>query len=258
MRMKMEEKKPLTLEEKQEIILDQLKDVDRFCRENHIKYSIAYGTLLGAIRHGGFIPWDDDADICMLREDYDRFAASYKSEKYHMLQFCHNHEDKEVFFNGYLKINDPTTYIANHQNVIKYGVALDIFPLDSVPEEKEERHKYNHTIRQLNNRLYHRHKKDPLSIVKSYTHSTDYWWRRLDDALHQKKYEDSPLVTQFFCADEDEVLLRKDLFDELIDISFCGYKFLGFKEYHKYLVESYGENYMTPKQWAQNFTIYRK
>ena len=94
----MEEKKPLTLEEKQEIILDQLKDVDRFCRENHIKYSIAYGTLLGAIRHGGFIPWDDDADICMLREDYDRFAASYKSEKYHMLQFCHNHEDKEVFF----------------------------------------------------------------------------------------------------------------------------------------------------------------
>ena len=254
----MEEKKPLTIEEKQAIIFDELKDVDKFCRDNNIRYSIAYGTLLGAIRHGGFIPWDDDADICMLREDYDRFVSTYKSEKYHLLQYCHNSKEKEVFFNGYLKINDPTTYIGTDQNLIKYGVAIDIFPLDSVPEDKVERHKYNHKIRSLNNRLYHRHKKDPISIIKSYRHSIDKWWELLNKALHEEKYKDSPIVTQFFCASEDEVILRKDLFDELIDIPFNGYNLLGFKDYHNYLVASYGKDYMVPRHWAQNFTIYRK
>ncbi len=254
----MEEKTPLTIEEKQEIILDELRDVDRFCRENNIRYSLAYGTLLGAVRHGGFIPWDDDADIIMLREDYDRFVASYKSDKYHMLQFCHNTEGKEVFFNGYLKINDPNTFIASNQNIIKYGVALDIFPLDSVPEDKDERHRLNHKIRRLNNRLYHRHKKDPISIIKSYRHTVDKWWKILDKALHENKYNNSPIVTQFFCADEDEVILRKEMFDELIDIPFNGHNFLAFKDYHNYLVASYGENYMIPKHWAQDFIIYRK
>ncbi len=254
----MEEKIPLSLEEKQQIIFDQLKDVDRFCRDNNIRYSIAYGTLLGAIRHGGFVPWDDDADIIMLREDYDRFVATYKSDKYHLLQFVHNPEEKEVFFNGYLKINDPSTYIASKQNLIKYGVALDIFPLDSVPEDAKQRKDLNHKIRHLNNRLYHRHKKDPLSVIKSYRHSIDEWWKMLDEALHEGKYEDSPIVTQFFCAAEDEVILRKEMFDDLIDIPFNGYNFLGFKDYHEYLVKSYGEDYMTPRHWAQNFDIYKK
>ena len=72
--------KEMTLREVQLFELDILKDVHEFCMANHINYSLAYGTLIGAIRHKGFIPWDDDRDIVMPRPDHDRFCRTYKSE----------------------------------------------------------------------------------------------------------------------------------------------------------------------------------
>ena len=57
-----------------------LDEIDRICKENNLKYSLAYGTLLGAVRHKGYIPWDDDIDICMLREDYEKLIAILKDE----------------------------------------------------------------------------------------------------------------------------------------------------------------------------------
>ena len=75
----------LKLEEIQGILLDIMTDIDSFCRENNIRYIISSGTLLGAVRHKGFIPWDDDADMFMPREDFDRFVKIYKGRKYHLL-----------------------------------------------------------------------------------------------------------------------------------------------------------------------------
>ena len=75
----------LTLEEKQSIILEIMKDIDRFCRKNGIRYTLSSGTLLGAVRHKGFIPWDDDADMFMLREDFVRFVKTYRSDRFGLL-----------------------------------------------------------------------------------------------------------------------------------------------------------------------------
>ena len=72
----------LTLQELQQFSLDILKDVAGFCEKNNIRYSLGYGTMLGAVRHKGFIPWDDDVDIMMPREDYEKFRTIYKSKLY--------------------------------------------------------------------------------------------------------------------------------------------------------------------------------
>ena len=70
--------KEMTIQEIQQVTLEILKDVHEFCVDNNIRYSLSGGTLLGAIRHNGFIPWDDDADIQLPRPDYDRFIRTYQ------------------------------------------------------------------------------------------------------------------------------------------------------------------------------------
>ena len=71
----------MTLQEIQTVNLELMKDIHAFCVKNNIHYSLAYGSLIGAVRHKGFIPWDDDIDIMMPRPDFERFSHEYKSEK---------------------------------------------------------------------------------------------------------------------------------------------------------------------------------
>lgn len=117
------------------IQLDMLKEVDRICNKHNIRYCIGWGTLLGAVRHKGFIPWDDDADILMLRRDYRKFSKVCKTEleeKY----FFQDDESDDAYLWGYAKLrNTNTCYIRCGQEHIpcKTGVFIDIFPLDNVP-----------------------------------------------------------------------------------------------------------------------------
>lgn len=129
----------LITEEERKVIrqiqLDMLSEVDRLCNLFHIQYCIGYGTLLGAVRHKGYIPWDDDADILMLREEYEKFKiCCQKNLKFPL--FLQDHETDENYLWGYAKLrNLDTRYIRAGQEHIacKNGVFIDIFPLDGVP-----------------------------------------------------------------------------------------------------------------------------
>ena len=246
----------LTLEEKKAIILDIMKDIDRFCRENGIRYTISSGTLLGAVRHGGFIPWDDDADMFMLREDFDRFVKIYRSDKYHLL--FHNRSEGEFLMAGYAKVSDPETYVAGKNTMTSYGVYVDIFPLDSVPQDAETRKDYIHKVMSIHNRLHHRQKKDIVSILKSYRHSLSWWWERLDREVHNPEYADSPLAAHIVGTTNSRTVIDKSRFDTLREIPFEDYKFMAFSDTHSYLAMVFGEDYMTPKKWAHEYKIYRK
>jgi lipopolysaccharide cholinephosphotransferase len=119
------------------IELEMLIEVDRICSKHNITYCISAGTLLGAIRHGGFIPWDDDADVAFLREEYDKFCKA-----------CEKDLDKERFYfqdsvttpgyrwgHGKLR-RKGTSFVRLHQESMPYeqGIYIDIMPYDSVPD----------------------------------------------------------------------------------------------------------------------------
>ena len=113
--------------ELQRIELGILREVDSFCRRNGIRYFLCGGTLLGAIRHKGFIPWDDDVDIAMFRDDYERFLAEFEST------FCDvkHYKIDSRFIYPYAKVYDTRTIL--HENGFRnceYGVFIDLFPFD--------------------------------------------------------------------------------------------------------------------------------
>lgn len=126
-------KKEIKVEELKQIQLDILKFVDKFCKENNLKYFLAYGTLLGAVRHKGYIPWDDDIDIIMFREDYEKFVTTFKDVNYKV--FATEVNSKYPY--PFAKVGDTRTYYMEEiKDVIDTGVNIDVFPLDYLPENR--------------------------------------------------------------------------------------------------------------------------
>lgn len=116
-----------------------LDELDRLCTENGLRYSLAYGTLLGAVRHGGFIPWDDDVDIMMPREDYDRLMERWPeiAPKSLILDRCDRDPENCNVFSKARK--DHTTFLQfeyERDAHFHKGIFNDIFPLDRVPQSK--------------------------------------------------------------------------------------------------------------------------
>ena len=132
--------KRLTLAQIKETELEILLVLDRICRENDLKYSMCAGTLLGAVRHQGFIPWDDDIDICMPRPDYMRLIEMNRkgSALPPYLKLC-CYEDGTLE-SPYMKIMDLRTYI-REENYTQRDVRslwIDVFPVDGLPDSEQE------------------------------------------------------------------------------------------------------------------------
>lgn len=140
--------------ETQEMMLDMMKWFHRFCQEKGLTYYVIGGTMLGTIRHKGFIPWDDDIDVGVPREDYEKLLANkeafFKNEKRYSLEsFRDGNSDFEY---PYAKIYDTnTTLVENCRAKTKRGIYIDVFPLDGIGDNKEEAYKnYRHILKQIN------------------------------------------------------------------------------------------------------------
>lgn len=121
--------------------LEILDVFDKFCRDNRLKYSLYAGSLIGAVRHNGFIPWDDDIDVCMPRKDYDIFLRKWEScvsSDY----YCQNYDINKKFTQSFTKIyknNTTLLYSNNPEEGVATGINIDVFPVDRIPNGKIKR-----------------------------------------------------------------------------------------------------------------------
>lgn len=130
--------KEISLEERKKIQLEMLAEIHEFCMSHNIRYSLAYGTLIGAIRHKGYIPWDDDVDIMMPLPDMLQFKKEFKSDK---LKYCD--VDTEPYFEyGFSRIAFKDTYNRSGLSFKGYGVNIDLYPVYNVPDTIEKRDEF--------------------------------------------------------------------------------------------------------------------
>ncbi|NBK08453.1 LicD family protein [Enterococcus asini] len=133
----------MSLDEIKQTALNMLIYVDNICQKHNLRYSIYYGTLLGAVRHEGFIPWDDDIDIILPRRDYIRLLHLLENDKNYKLASSLNKSQYRYTFS---KLFDPRTKLISKQTFdyedSDSGVFIDIFPLDGIPDKTEEQHEF--------------------------------------------------------------------------------------------------------------------
>lgn len=242
-------KREITPQEHKDILLKMLTFFDQFCQKNDIRYSLAYGTMLGAIRHQGFIPWDDDIDLFMLREDYEKLAQCWnKNGKYKLWEIM----SEDNFFISYIaKVFDTDTKLieTTPNHTIDYGAYLDIFILDGIPNtpEKQVRHLRKHKLYRKLLTHFHRHGQlfNKIATYFSFIPSTSFFIKKIHNLNQQ--YKDSEYVATCTAPEKiiDKAIYRREVFENLIYIPFESYQFPIVKEYHQCLEKYYGD-YMTP------------
>ncbi len=156
------------------ILLRILKIIDYVCKKHNITYWLDSGTLLGAVRHGGFIPWDDDLDIAMTREDYERFLKIAPEELPEDL-FVQNLDTTEFASNTWTQIKDRKSRIVLSEDALYHqGLYVDIFPMDSYSNNffkrvfKEKIHKFSYIIVQAINAPFKKPFFKGINLVKNF------------------------------------------------------------------------------------------
>ena len=157
--------KPISLEEHKKIQFDILKFFSSFCEANGLRYFLADGTLLGAVRHKGFIPWDDDIDVRMPRPDYDKLIDIFVDDS-GRFQLINPRSENAYHFT--VKIIDTNTIKIerrmNYRNGF-LGVDIDVFPIDGAPDREDEFNKWQYDIRSYNKAYMYKKKGILLSAL---------------------------------------------------------------------------------------------
>ena len=239
----------------QKKLLDMLEWYCAFCKKQGLNYYVAGGTLLGAARHKGFIPWDDDVDVCMPRPDYERFIKLTESMggKYYVESPYSGSKD---YLCPYVKIFDTTTtLIEKSRYPLVRGIFIDVFPVDGAGDTVDS------------GRAYYKKKIDPLKMFQmarvttvregrsfgknafvTASHILPAWIldnkalaKKVDQRCRAKAYDDFEIVGNFMSTYREKSIFPKSMIGEYSDLEFEGLKVKGVQEYDAFLSMFYGD-----------------
>lgn len=235
------DKRPIALKDIQKQEKEILKDFDRFCRENSLRYWVCGGTLLGTIRHKGFIPWDDDIDVFTPWEDYQRLIEIYAdNDKYRMVCM----EKKEFVGDCYTiwgKIVENTTIVREHGNMMDciHPLWIDIFPIIGMPSEQEQRDDMLREALEVERNFTEKFYRNNGSIIRRNDAYTD-----IIEISRRYDFDESDYVGIIGTQYREKDIMTRKIFDETIRMPFEDIEVnvpVGYKEY---LDNIYGLNWM--------------
>ncbi|MFC4652116.1 phosphorylcholine transferase LicD [Lactococcus nasutitermitis] len=260
--------KEVTKDELRTIQLDMVAYIDQICRKNNIAYSISAGTLLGAIKYQGYIPWDDDIDLMLTRPNYNKLMEVLMQEcpeKYSLLYY----KVHEAYL-PMAKLYDNRTSVTSVLDTLNQtsGIFIDIFPLDSLPDDKAEGETFKKQIRK---EVTHLTASAPHGLSYASSEKWEYfigklilWFpyhihyfgkyrtlaEKVDNLMQKYNDKDTKYCNYVFSPPKRTAYFDKNLFTEYEDIPFEQLTLRKIKNHAPYLSELYGD-YMQPPRKNQ-------
>lgn len=232
----------MTLREIQLRATQILVYVRNFCMKHDLRYFIAYGSLLGAARHQGFIPWDDDIDILMPFPDYLRFCELFQSDREHELISMHNTTRKPLSVSSFTKVvaKDTCTLLNLFPLQVESGVGIDIFPMNGYPDVSEEQKKYDVHLKHLfqewaDNVLI------PMATPKYNEAAHQACYNSLLEEMTRYPYDESSYVGSVAVAPYNHLIAPKSCYENTVKVTFEGEEFDAPSGWRDLLKMSYGD-----------------
>lgn len=244
----------------QEKLLEMMKWFHNLCQEENLIYYAVGGTALGAVRHNGFIPWDDDIDVAMPRKDYDKLrllAKKYRTTKKYTIEFPLEKDDAMYPF---CKIYDTTTtLVENMRKKPKRGIYIDVFPLDGIGQTLEESlnnyKKISRRINFLNTRICALRKGRKLyknlaivlaRAIPEFVISTKKLIKKIN--LMEKEYDNCEYIVNLFGAWGAKEISKKEWFGEPVICKFEDGEIFIPQNAHEYLSRMYNDYMKLPPE----------
>ena len=241
------EKHQLSLRERQLEYLRILKELDRYCSETRLRYYIGCGTLIGAVRHKGFIPWDDDLDVFMPRPDYLKMVSNYKSDNY---TFHTIYNDKAHPYNfGRLCSNDFFTFIGKRR---VYSFGIDVYVINGAPATIKEQEKHKDDTQVFIRR------KTKLLVLRNKLAKMNLWpYKNLEFPLMNRVLMQAEKQFAKYDYDSSEYIwpygggrlnMKKEYYGNPIRLQFEDGFFWAPEHYHEALTLGYGDYMKLPPE----------
>lgn len=232
-----------------------LDEVDKFCRDNGITYFLTFGTLIGAVRHKGFIPWDDDIDIAMPRPDYERFVNNFNRQSNASYYKVIDWLSSPNYGLPFAKVHDSRTVM--HEYLYKqddFGVYIDVFPIDGIERDKRQIPRVSRLVKLLNT------KKAVLGRGRALWKdcvigcgkflllpiSKKFLIRRIEQIATSVDYDSAKEVACAVSFYSEKDIVRKVAVDKTIDCTFEGKTYKIPEGYDEYLSNIYGDYMKLP------------
>ena len=269
--------KELSTEELKQIMLDELIVVDEFCRKNGIEYFLEGGTGIGAVRHKGYIPWDDDIDIAMTRPNYERFIHTFGGYCAHLNLYAP--ELDENFYAAYANVCDNRTVLFENQFDYRgydIGVKIDVFPIDGCEDDIRVCKRWHILVRMLDNILSRRHRNMrytwrtnkwnylTCTIVRLLTSPIKYrtFMRWLLRIVKRCDYEKANYAYHASLPYKSVTRCPKYVWENYVDVEFEGHKVRDLRESDIHLSTIFGDYMQLPPEEQRtphhNFIAYWK